>query len=161
MRVLMNTIGEKRKIEGTDYSFIKLFNGYQLIKYGFNSPFATEISDFISFENSGTIFLAYKTFQNEFQMFMYDDSRERFIKIYSVVLKEIIDFAVEVDLGRNEYYSLFSNFSFEQRSLSADKTLKIKKNEFENEKIKLMINNTEKFVSFVEVSGDENIRYIV
>lgn len=161
MRVLMNTVGEKRKVEGTDYSFIKTLNGYQLLKYGFNSPFATGISDFVSFENANSIFLAYKTYENEFNMFIYDNSRERFKKIYSIVLKEIVDFAIEVDLGRKEYYSLFSNFSFQKRSLSADQTVRINKSEFENERFKIIVNDANIFVSLVEKSDDENIRYII
>lgn len=165
MKVLINTIGEKREIEGTDYSFIKNPCGYQLIRYGYNTPFATNISDFVSFENAGSNFLAFKNYDGEFFLYNFDRSRERFVKNLAIVPKVSSEFIVELELGNKEYYNLsLMNLSFEQKGRASDAVVKmrLKKGEYSNENFTIKLGeDLSLFVSLIEREDDKNIRYIL
>lgn len=165
MKVLINTIGEKREIEGTDYSFIRNPSGYQLIRYGYNTPFATNISDFVSFENAGSNFLAFKNYDGEFFIYYFDKSRERFVKNLVVVPRVSSEFIVELELGNKEYYNLsLTSLSFEQKGRASDSILKmrLKKGEYSNEKFTIKLDEESTlFVSLIEREEDKNIRYII
>lgn len=85
MKVLFNTLGERRQItKDIDYTFEKRPDGYALIRYGYNMPFVSGIEDYAVFENKNVIYVSFFTERHEYALYEYFNELECFKKVFSL-----------------------------------------------------------------------------
>lgn len=130
MRVLFNTLGERRQItKDIDYIFEKRPDGYALIRYGYNMPFVSGIEDYAVFESKNVIYVSFFTEKNEYALYEYFNEMECFKKVFSLEMKKYKPFSVEIDFGLSEaekdYMSILPNLKFEREGKAAGEVIKI------------------------------------
>lgn len=98
MKVLFNTLGERRQItKDIDYIFEKRPDGYAIIRYGYNMPFVSGIEDYAVFESKNVIYVSFFTEKNEYALYEYFNEMECFKKVFSLEMKKYKPFSVEID----------------------------------------------------------------
>lgn len=132
MKVLFNTLGERRQItKDIDYIFEKRPDGYALIRYGYNMPFVSGIEDYAVFESKNVIYVSFFTEKNEYALYEYFNEMECFKKVFSLEMKKYKPFSVEIDFGLSEaekdYMSILPNLKFEREGKAAGEVIKIPK----------------------------------
>lgn len=130
MKVLFNTLGERRQItKDIDYIFEKRPDGYALIRYGYNMPFVSGIEDYAVFESKNVIYVSFFTEKNEYALYEYFNEMECFKKVFSLEMKKYKPFSVEIDFGLSEaekdYMSILPNLKFEREGKAAGEVIKI------------------------------------
>lgn len=130
MKVLFNTLGERRQItKDIDYIFEKRPDGYALMRYGYNMPFVSGIEDYAVFESKNVIYVSFFTEKNEYALYEYFNEMECFKKVFSLEMKKYKPFSVEIDFGLSEaekdYMSILPNLKFEREGKAAGEVIKI------------------------------------
>ncbi len=130
MKVLFNTLGERRQItKDIDYIFEKRPDGYAIIRYGYNMPFVSGIEDYAVFESKNVIYVSFFTEKNEYALYEYFNEMECFKKVFSLEMKKYKPFSVEIDFGLSEaekdYMSILPNLKFEREGKAAGEVIKI------------------------------------
>ena len=168
MKVLFNTLGERRQItKDIDYTFEKRPDGYALIRYGYNMPFVSGIEDYAVFENKNVIYVSFFTERHEYALYEYFNELECFKKVFSMEMKKCKPFSVEIDLGLSEaekdYMSLLPNLKFEREGKAAGEVIKIPE-VYEDDTFLIKI-CSRRFISLTifdeNREGDKRIKYVL
>ena len=130
MKVLFNTLGERRQIKkDIDYTFEKRPDGYALIRYGYNMALVSGIEDYAVFENKNIIYVGFFNKKHEYALYEYFNEMECFKKVFSLEMKKYKPFSVEIDFGLSEaekdYMSILPNLKFEREGKAAGEIKKI------------------------------------
>ncbi len=165
MKVLINTVAEERKLEGSQFYFQAGSGTYSLMRINSNNCYLMDIKDYCAFEHKSSMFIIVRTNSSEYMMYRLDDDASRPEKIVVIKpggSKKILpsEFSLEVNIG-DDYFDFLPNLKYEQKSVSTTNTLSMGTKEYSDDEISICIGNKEVFSSFTMKIKDRIIRYVL